>query len=350
MHFERLDGLRFLAIFFVLIHHFASFFSLYIDWGYYGVDLFFVISGFLITGILIKQNSNNFKSVYKNFLIRRCLRIFPLYYLTIILLYLIKAPDIKKYLFYLISYTFNYKFPFLNDEGQSFGHFWSLAVEEQFYLFWPFIILLIRNKKQIIIVTLTLIIFAFLQINFNIIKELKYYNYTGLPSRMGSLGIGALGAIIQKHIFKYKILFTNKFSDLIVFALLILSLIKHFPFLMAVSSLLLVLKSTIFEFNSGFINKFLSNKHIRYIGTISYGIYIYHLPIGYYLLPKIFDSIWVKIPFNNFGLFSILQWHSWILKFPLYSAITIIIASISYKYFEKPILNFKDQFFNYSNK
>ena len=78
---DQVDGLRFIAVVFVLIEHFASIIGKYISAGYYGVDLFFVISGFLITGILL-NSKGTFGSVYKKFIGRRTLRIFPLYYLN----------------------------------------------------------------------------------------------------------------------------------------------------------------------------------------------------------------------------------------------------------------------------
>lgn len=350
MYYKRLDGLRFFAIFFVLIHHFASFFSNFINFGYYGVDLFFVISGFLITTILLKAKEKSFWKNYGNFMGRRVLRIFPLYYFSIFLLFILGVPGIKKYLIPLITYTFNYYFPFLeNNEGNSFGHFWSLCVEEQFYLFWPFLVLYIKRWKSLLLfITLTIILFAFLQIKFNIISSISAYNYSGLPARMGSLGMGALGAYFAFYNRLSRVLFNSLQIEISFFALLIIALIYHLPFLLALSSLFLVIKSTVFEFNIKPINRLLSNKYIIYVGTISYGIYIYHIPIGYYLMPKIFDPFWNSIDFTRFGPFEILKWHSWIIKFPLYSALSVLIAGLSFKYFEKPILSYKDKLFKYS--
>ena len=81
-HYKQLDGLRFIAVSLVLVEHFATFLGRHISAGYYGVDLFFVISGFLITNILLRSNES-FGKTYKNFIGRRTLRIFPIYYLTI---------------------------------------------------------------------------------------------------------------------------------------------------------------------------------------------------------------------------------------------------------------------------
>ena len=87
MHYNKIDGLRAVAISLVLLEHFAMIIGRPIFAGFYGVDLFFVVSGFLVTGILIKQNDKTFLENYKRFIGRRTLRIFPIYYLTILIFF-----------------------------------------------------------------------------------------------------------------------------------------------------------------------------------------------------------------------------------------------------------------------
>lgn len=347
-YYAKIDGLRFIAILAVLVHHIAGIFSTYIDWGYFGVDLFFVISGFLITSILLKSDAP-FKNVYSNFLARRSLRIFPLYYLVLILLFFLGNEVVRNQFVYLATYTFNYKYPFI-EAANPIGHFWSLCVEEQFYFFWPFIVLGLRTHRKILFSIVILVVsFGYLQIYFNIIPSISIYNYTGLPARMGSLGLGGLGALLiisEKAWLKWTL--EHKTVEYSMYVILIMSLVFMQPLLMGLSSLFLVLKAANNSYQSKWISYMLSHKKVSYIGRISYGLYIYHVPVIFYVTPYLFDPLWHLINFEGMGIFKILQYHSWIIKFPLYCLITILLAEISFRYFEKPILSLKDRFFKYS--
>src|SRR6266568_1679125 len=139
---NKIDGLRFVAIALVVIEHFAPFIGERYTMAYYGVDLFFVISGFLITSILFNSRQNDtFFNSYKKFIGRRTLRIFPIYYLTILILFLINLEVVRQYLFYFLTYTYNYAWIYYKIPLNPVRPFWSLCVEEQFYLFWPIIVL-----------------------------------------------------------------------------------------------------------------------------------------------------------------------------------------------------------------
>ncbi len=162
-HLPSLDGIRGLAIVMVLLTHFGN--SLadepaveesikqILHRGWYGVDLFFVLSGFLITGILI--DSLNSRSYFSTFYIRRILRIFPLYYFFLFFLYAIRRPlvgwiwgydpmpgvDLRWHLAYLSNWRADRG---LNPDEAT--HMWSLAIEEQFYLVWPMIVYLVPRR------------------------------------------------------------------------------------------------------------------------------------------------------------------------------------------------------------
>src|SRR5687768_13017462 len=97
----RLDGLRCLAIGSVMVFHYIFWLGVPLSAGYYGVNLFFVLSGFLITNILIKEGTEPFGTRYVNFIGRRALRIFPVYYLTLLILYICNAPHIHERMPYL---------------------------------------------------------------------------------------------------------------------------------------------------------------------------------------------------------------------------------------------------------
>ena len=149
MYYPKLNSLRAIAIILVLIEHFAYAIGSHFSAGYYGVDLFFVLSGFLITNILLKKNDNtNFKN-WVNFIGRRALRIFPIYYLTILLLLILDYQPLKKELLYVATYTYNYAWEYFELPLSNISHFWSLAVEEQFYLVWPIIVLSFLKFKRV---------------------------------------------------------------------------------------------------------------------------------------------------------------------------------------------------------
>jgi peptidoglycan/LPS O-acetylase OafA/YrhL len=112
------------------------------------------------------------------------------------------------------------------------------------------------------------------------------------------------------------------------------------PFL----NIFLVFKSYHFAFELQWLDKLLTNSTTVFIGRISYGIYLYHI-IGYYLTLYVFDPVWRRIPFNDFGIFSKLEFHTWVIKFPIYSVIAIGIADLSYRFIELPFLILKDRFF-----
>jgi peptidoglycan/LPS O-acetylase OafA/YrhL len=351
-YYKRIDGLRFIAISFVLFQHFARFLVNSFNLGYYGVDLFFVISGFLITSILLKPNEKPFKSNYINFIGRRTIRIFPIYYLTIFTLWLLNLDVIRNNLFWFLTYTYNYAYVLYNVTPSSPANpFWSLSVEEQFYLFWPFIVLFLRKKQiLLLIIVITIVIIGYSQIIFNIFPSISRFNEMGLLTRMSSLGLGALGAVASRRNLLPDKLFQSKTSEVLFSLLLIISLIfqgKFTPLLIGICFLFVVLKAAYYDFTIIPVNRFLENKSIIKIGRISYGIYIFHMPIAYYFSKFIFDPIWANINFAYLGKLEKIRWHSWIIKLPLYSFLSIFIASLSFKYIEIPILKLKDKFFKY---
>jgi len=112
-------------------------------------------------------------------------------------------------------------------------------------------------------------------------------------------------------------------------------------------SLFLVLKASHFEFRIARLQKLLTHGWIVYVGSISYGIYLFHVPIGALFGEYIFDPLWSAIPFGQFGPLEKVRWHSWLIKFPLYTTLVIAVAAASYKWFELPILRLKDRWFRY---
>ena len=351
---QKLDGLRAICISLVLIEHFVPVINRNLSLGYFGVDFFFVISGYLITKILLKTNEPFFIS-YKKFIGRRTLRIFPLYYFTIILLYIFGDNFVHKYFIYCITYTYNYALIFYNLPNNIIRHFWSLCVEEQFYLFWPILVLALRKNLVLLsIIIISLVVFCYCQTYFNIIEKIKLYNEVGLIPRAASLGLGALGTI---SIFENKyasFLLNSKKIEYLIISLLLFFIVTNYSvkyLFCPILFLFLILKTNKNFINSKFLNNILNNKSLVNLGKISYGVYLFHIPLSFYFTNYVFDPlIWSKINFEYFETFKILKWHSWILKFPLCTFLSILVASISYKYFETPILGLKDKWFKYDFK
>jgi peptidoglycan/LPS O-acetylase OafA/YrhL len=347
-YIPRLDGIRFVAIMSVIIAHFASSIGKHFSAAFYGVNLFFVLSGFLITSILI-SGKNDFKKSYFNFIIRRALRIFPAYYLTVLILVLIGSEGINSDLPYVLTYSYNY---FIDYSKPLPPHvfFWSLAVEEQFYLIFPFIVLLLRNNIRLLqMVLLVIIIFAFTLVYFDLFG-LKIYNYVGLHVNMAPLTIGAMGAILNKQSVILKGIFNNLFIELFLFLLLLYVLTTQpWNIQIIISSLInlyLIIKASYFKFNISLVNKFLENKFISHIGKVSYGIYLFHGMIGVLVADKLFNPIWESIPFDNFYLFSFLKYWDWIFRLFFVTFFSYLAASLSYYTFEIQFLKLKNKYFN----
>ncbi len=177
IHVPVLDGLRGLAILLVLLHHFANVYApsawtrnawhRVVGSGWCGVDLFFVLSGFLITGIL--HDARRGPGYFRNFYMRRVLRIFPLYYGVLAALFLAypllagshqRFAALAEHQPWLWLYAQNFKVILSGDWVPcGMNHFWSLAVEEQFYLFWPFVVFACR-RRTLLHVSVALVVLA----------------------------------------------------------------------------------------------------------------------------------------------------------------------------------------------
>ncbi len=148
-YMPQLDSLRALAIFAVMIHHWAPGLLGFGPWGDLGVRCFFVLSGFLITGILLRARAavdggrSSAGWQFRQFYIRRSLRIFPIYYLTLAVGSFLGIYVLRQSLWWHAFYTSNFYFAFRGTWQGCISHLWSLSVEEQFYLLWPAMMLLL---------------------------------------------------------------------------------------------------------------------------------------------------------------------------------------------------------------
>ncbi len=193
-HYPAIDGLRAIAISLVILEHFGGQLPKYFCAGYYGVDLFFVISGYLITGILLRSDGG-FATAFRTFMGRRILRIFPLYYFAILLFWLSAFGSTRDDVGWLLTYTWNYPAALRKGDNWLF-YLWSLSVEEQFYIFWPLVVLTLRGRAAMLMnLTMLIVLVSYGQLMYDIFPAISPWNYTGLINRMGSLGLGSLAAV-----------------------------------------------------------------------------------------------------------------------------------------------------------
>lgn len=352
-YFPALDGLRGIAILAVILYHNFDFTS-YFRFGWVGVDLFFVLSGFLITDILLKTKED--KNFLRNFYVRRVLRIFPLYYM-ILLLYFIFIPFLNQlnvqYNYYYNNqsmlwlhlqnwlYIFNQK----PDNSMLLNHFWSLSVEEQFYLLWPFAILAVKTNQRLIRFVLAVlsacVLLRFLSWSYfgNGYTNFHFQSMT----RIDGLCIGSLIAIwrsgdiktYKAKIFRLSFILLSVHAFLFLLSKTFLKGIPNFPFL-GYTSIAVIFGITVvyaIENKNSWIKIFLENRILKGLGKISYGLYVYHWPImallKLYLLNKIISLGWT--PYYSHVFISLAA-----------TTIAIVVSKLSYEYFEKRILALKD--------
>ena len=289
-HYPALDGLRGIAILLVVFFHNFGFIN-YFYFGWLGVDLFFVLSGFLITDILLREvGSRNF---LKNFYVRRVLRIFPLYYLFLII-FLFILPNFQSYkdniIYYidnqwwLWAYLQNWLYVFkIPEDTNVLLHLWSLAVEEQYYLIWPFVILIFRKPKFLLAISLFLLLGIILLRFYLWHRNIEGLHYFGLYTftRIDGLCIGSALALVR--ILKPK--FVTNFTAPIILSIAALNFIFYFinktndfsfPYFAFIgyttfAVVFAVLVHEAATTNKNIITNILSISPLRFLGKVSYG-------------------------------------------------------------------------------
>lgn len=366
-HIPALDGLRGVAALSVVAYHllvagWSSSTTLhliqkFVTAGWVGVDLFFVLSGFLITGILVRsledspaQRPSQF---FKAFYSRRALRIFPLYYA--VLLFAIAFPyllDLRwnglQWL-YLADLQNNIVFAHRSTRLNPIGHLWTLGLEEQFYLLWPLLVYRCRNRRRLLVgallacgATLALRILLWshgvgqpiisnctpcrldglllgsslaLSLNGGLLAQARArLVQLALPLCLGALAtILLIGVARNTWAYEDPAVYTVGYTLLdIFFAMLILVSLQPHTRLGSVLSL----------------------PALRGVGRYSYGLYVYHLPIAYWLtapLRKIFDAHHTKL----FGV---------LISAVVVTTTSLLVAVCSYHLFEKRFLGWKRLF------
>ena len=341
----EIDGLRCLAVLSVIFYHgeITIFGESFFKGGFLGVDIFFVISGYLITSIIINDTKNNNFSIF-NFYKRRFRRIFPalisILLVNILIGYFILLPDqfieLAKSFISSIFFISNYFFYYIGQEYSAtnsflipFIHTWSLGVEEQFYIIYPIIFVifyrLIDFKKIIIILFLVSLLFSHL-----FFQENPSLNFYIIISRIWELMLGAILSVYNLSFFKRNNFLINLFF-IVGFFLLLFSLlfgshrIPHptfFTLVPAIGTFLVIATS---EKVGTIGNSLLSSKIFIFIGKISFSLYLWHYPIFAYA--KIIEVFNVSI-FGNFLIYSLV----------------FLLSIFTYKYIEQPFR--KEKIFN----
>lgn len=369
-HVPELDGIRGLAILGVLAVHFIGVLDTQSTWehvvnraasyGVWGVDLFFVLSGFLITGIL--DDARGQPRYFGNFYARRSLRIFPLYYFVLTSIavmnwlgasqYVPELSEISKVQAWFWTYTVNFYLPHTGDFSIPYiSHFWSLAIEEQFYLAWPWLVgLLSRRQAMRAAVGLTALALV-LRIVLPLSGLDRLYALLLTPCRLDALCVGAWLALAMRDAHwsvsvAGRAALVSKISGAVV-ALLSVWLIlleKADPVIHAVrgTALAVFFGTAIYlaasQDGPRLLKASLRVGWLRSLGKYSYGLYVYHGILGWH--------------FHHIGVFAACsaalgsRWLGLLVSASFGVGLSLAIAVLSFHCFEAPFLGLK-RFFSY---
>lgn len=342
-YIKGLDGLRAVAVGLVLLHHWVpeGHWIHFYPTGPLGVDIFFVISGLLISRILFAQKARvdageiSAGRMLWRFMARRALRIFPIYYLTILILALTESytgTPILPNLGYYLSYTSNYLFYIEQDWHGIASHTWSLAVEEQFYLLWPLLILLTPFRRMSVLIwTVSIVGFAF-----PYFFESEFRSIL-TPSAFLAFGMGAgLAWVLREH--PDLLPESGRWRWPFAIGATVVGWIPIgddwlVPHRFAHSAIAICLiHFCMFPPARSRVLRILEHPWSVWMGQISYGIYLYHLPVKRYweLISQQFGS-WEPILHPDSGPILFLS----------HLAITLLLAWLSWRWIEAPILRLK---------
>lgn len=343
--YPQLDGMRALAVLLVLFHHMDDldvphpmrYFS---SLGWVGVDAFFVLSGFLITSILLSSRPGI--RAYSLFLLRRTLRTWPLYFTLLLFAFLFfrnTPTGVNVNWLRCAFFLHNYEPRFV---ARTLGPTWSLCVEEHFYLIWPFLVFLLPRRVlagaiAVLLVSCPAVRYWGLHASFTY-KQI----YSETQFHLDSLLAGSFVALLMTSRFRFRppTMRWTAYVCLVVGAAGSIANFWHgwsaekptmlfgFTTLAVFFSGLLLLLITA---ESSALCKLFSLGPVRYVGRISYGIYLLH------------DGLIAALERVGRGGVIGFLFHNWAFAIPLRIGIAIGVASLSYRFFESPILRLKDR-------
>ena len=358
--YPSINGLRAISIILVIIGHikikediflnankiiFLQPITSFLSDSHLGVNVFFVISGFLITSLLSAEETNTKKISVKKIYFRRILRIFPAYYFLLLIYFLLQLSGYLKIGSYewLTALTFTKYFNWTSDWYTSHG--WSLSIEEHFYLFWPLVFIFgIKFRKRIALFLVFLvplirwclyfpkvnILFCSIFPNINSLFELTFFG------RIDAIALGCIFALYKDQIITIISPHWNKIFYSSIFTILFLRYMPYFTNMVHLNiiwgplglmhgsianlAIALILMYSVFG-PKGLWYKFLNTRILNYIGILSYSIYLWQqLFLGYSLIS--FSSLFLNLVF------------------------ILAVAIFSYHCIEKPFLNLKTGFYS----
>ena len=356
-HVPALDGIRGVAVMVVFVSHLHlilspeptfrevtpwGFINRTFEAGFMGVDIFFVLSGFLITSLLLKERSSNRSGMLSRFYKRRALRLLPALYALLIVSFFVSQwenfpRDIQwRTTWHALLYLNNWNIVWNSATQNDLGHLWSLGIEEQFYIAWPIVMLTIAALKIPPKIAISLTAFFAVVVTWH---RFDLWNngvswlflYVRTDARVDSLLIGASFAYVYRH---YRVppkilnlLATSSFIGFIYIKYRFGSLPVHPFFFQGGFTVIAVLAGTIIlaaAEGAWFANRALISRPLTIVGKVSYGLYLWHVPV-----------------------FAVLGRHVTSGPKPLRILIGIIIASavtsLSWYFVEKPFLKIKNQ-------
>lgn len=347
-YMPQLDGIRAIAVLMVFVSHWIQWTNQAgLPWGNFGVDLFFVLSGFLITDILlqgrryVEEGGQGLFLTLRQFYIRRILRIFPLYY-AFLLVYALAAPSPANGLTpWLWTYTLNlFRVLVDNNWEGPISHLWSLSVEEQFYLVWPWIILLTPRRYLLSVLLLSVAVgpAAKMILAMHELPERAIRFFT--LSRLDTLALGGLLAYAVNQYGLQVVAKGRAVDGLLWIGLPIFCAVVGLRaagigstswMILELSAETLLCGWVVLRAAQGFggaIGRMLASGPLVYLGRISYGLYLLHKPIPYVLREYGVDTN--RIPPG--------------IDFLIYTGLAILVASLSWYVLEGPINALKRHF------
>ena len=338
-YIPALDGIRALAILLVLLFHWfpVDHWVNVLPNGPIGVTLFFVLSGYLISNILMgQQAAGTFLHSFKNFVIRRALRIFPIYFLVLLGLLVGKkigiqvVTDFYEHPFYYWTYVYNHWLERTQNWSDMLSPYWSLSVEEQFYIVWPFFMLLIPSGKRLLGFLWSVVVLGI------IARYILVYKLDGIGVYMITcVDTFAWGALLAYYLRNGRSAELGIWIGRLWIPVLILwvmlcvmhtdaDLVKQL-FFRSLTSMVSV--ALLFQaMQEGILARIFSWTPLRKLGQMSYGVYLYHMLVPD-LVYQLASRLHIPLPEDPYHVIGILG--------------LFLIAAISYRWIEKPIQELK---------